>query len=797
MIASSTGITNASLSNGTAVQATQANSTNKKRKNAGDSSGNTSTASAERESGTSTSAGLTAPKTSAPTFNVNNGSSVTVQLQQQHQHQDSAMFWQWSIERIDAWMRSTAAVFDQQQEKPTTIDANASLEELNLWVSNMVQALKSACNSYSHQQQENQGIVDEFHILDATFSRGENVIFTPGSVVSRLNVGGWINGLSGIKGGLVDPAITSLTTTITTTSKNKQQPVPKRLEKLAHALHRATCAKLEIDMLESTPLRIVELLCPEVSMQEISNIRRRIFDTVVLGKGMQQQQQQQNKAAEEEEDLPVAASKPSSEVEKWHRCKTCNNNDQSKFASDTKNGDIICTECGTVASENLMHEGSQFRKFEGEVDRNHHGDAPNYLYSNAHNLSTTLGAGIGQATSFQQSTTSSSNGMFSMSGGNKKLENILRNAHAYTEMNISQFGKDERKTRIGYKDRQKKDAFSKMTHVGDALNLHDAVVQRSKELFAGFRDDRELVQQFKGVVAACLCEAFDQLSRDGRNILKVRAGDSGNVNNNAEEWNVTRALWRNAMHNTTAASKGTSLFSSSSSTNTNNLATASSGMTTDEEKTSSPGASTTAVTNDETNDFEKKPAATWDMDDVRAWLLQASRSIARQWANAARNTTATTSNDGANVSIPSGSLDELEGKLVKYTFLLCDELEKEDKSGTNADGPLNKQRVHTPRVNDIEKLGIKWQSIHERGSGVATNTASTATRTAGQRLILKTTKKLSSIIQDALAGEAFHKELRHLLARQEERNKQDRMSENAHKRFQQMQRKPWIKRRLE
>ena len=67
------------------------------------------------------------------------------------------------------------------------------------------------------------------------------------------------------------------------------------------------------------------------------------------------------------------------------------------------------------------------------------------------------------------------------------IENILRNAHAYTgehtfwniyssfahtviflicatnkltsEMNISQFGKEEKKTRIGYKDRQKKDAF--------------------------------------------------------------------------------------------------------------------------------------------------------------------------------------------------------------------------------------------------------------------------------------------------------------------------------------------------
>ena len=38
-----------------------------------------------------------------------------------------------------------------------------------------------------------------------------------------------------------------------------------------------------------------------------------------------------------------------------------------------------------------------------------------------------------------------------------------------------------------------------MTHCGDALNLHEAVIQHAKELFAGFRDNRELVQQFKGV----------------------------------------------------------------------------------------------------------------------------------------------------------------------------------------------------------------------------------------------------------------------------------------------------------
>jgi transcription initiation factor TFIIIB Brf1 subunit/transcription initiation factor TFIIB len=165
---------------------------------------------------------------------------------------------------------------------------------------------------------------------------------------------------------------------------------------------------------------------------------------------------------------------------------------ESAFVMDRKNGDVICSECGTVVSESLMHEGSQFRKFEGEVDRNHHGDAANPLYSNAHNLSTTLGG-------LQQSGGIAGWGGGGM-GGKRNLETILRNAHAYTELNVSQFGKTDRRTRVGYKDKQKKDAFIQMAHVGDALNLHEAVVQRAKELFAGFRDDRELVQQFKGVI---------------------------------------------------------------------------------------------------------------------------------------------------------------------------------------------------------------------------------------------------------------------------------------------------------
>ena len=42
---------------------------------------------------------------------------------------------------------------------------------------------------------------------------------------------------------------------------------------------------IELDMVATTPSRIVQILCPELSHSEVNAIRRRIYDTVVLGFG--------------------------------------------------------------------------------------------------------------------------------------------------------------------------------------------------------------------------------------------------------------------------------------------------------------------------------------------------------------------------------------------------------------------------------------------------------------------------------------------------------------------------------
>ncbi|CAM9585877.1 unnamed protein product, partial [Ectocarpus sp. 8 AP-2014] len=87
-------------------------------------------------------------------------------------------------------------------------------------------------------------------------------------------------------------------------------------------------------------------------------------------------------------------------------CPVCKNKKQSNFMQDAKQGDTICLGadgqgCGTVVQDHKarrrggggVHEGSMYRKFEGEADRSHHGPAPNRLYSTAHNMRTWISEG--------------------------------------------------------------------------------------------------------------------------------------------------------------------------------------------------------------------------------------------------------------------------------------------------------------------------------------------------------------------------------------------------------------------
>ena len=326
-----------------------------------------------------------------------------------------------------------------------------------------------------------------------------------------------------------------------------------------------------------------------------------------------------------------------------------------------------------------------------------------------------------------------------------------------------------------------------MTHVADALSLHQAVLQRAKELFAGFRDDRELLQQFKGVLAGCLCEAFDQLSKDGKQILKVKAAESNSSETESSILSLnSRASRRSELHSSSLAGSSGIFLNVPEGTTAEN----------------------TKSTEDENillSDLEKKPASTWTLDDTRSWLLDASKVIATQWYERQKEEIKPGSKI-LNESLPKGSRAEMEGLLVQHTLTLCGFLEDELKSNTKEVTTLNRQRVVTPRVNEMGALGIKWQHKHERGSGGAGGIGNNAMRgklqqntngrTAGQILILKTAKKLSQILNDETAGEAFHRELRALLSRQEAMKSRELRNLASIQRLNQMKRKPWVQARV-
>ncbi|KAL7552616.1 hypothetical protein ACHAWF_015845 [Thalassiosira exigua] len=418
-------------------------------------------------------------------------------------------FWDFASGEVDRWVRGLAPAVPNtggmlfppkleaaaaKQSKEDKDERAAKVAAGNALVRNLIRALNSATSRGGkvvdrgppvpkRQRVEANGDgdggagEDAYNVLDPSFAKsngGEGKSagsdLSPGAVLSRMTLGGLANALAGTEGGVVDTLTCVPLAELAEENHNmmdeaaKKEARKKRMEeevaaaaklslgevmRLARGLHRSVAARTEMDILATTPRRIADLLCPELTDYEMKSIRRRIHDTVVLGMGTNSSAHAAS-LEDETKEIPVSARTAKHEVEQWKRCDTCGNNDQSSFVLDRKNGDMICTSCGTVVSESLMHEGSQFRKFEGEEDRNHHGDAPNPLFSNSHNMGTTLG-GVSL-------NTGAGMGGYG-SGGRGGMENLLRNAHSYTEMNISQFGKEEKKTRIGYKDRQKKDAF--------------------------------------------------------------------------------------------------------------------------------------------------------------------------------------------------------------------------------------------------------------------------------------------------------------------------------------------------
>jgi hypothetical protein len=578
----------------------------------------------------------------------------------------------------------------------------------------------------------------------------------------------------------------------------------------------------------------------------------------------------------------------------------------ARFTVDRKNGDAICVDCGHVARENIMHEGQQYRTFsnsdENTADKNHHGLPKNPLLSDAYGTSTSLSRNnFGQIGGFGRG----ASGWGGAKGGGS-LETALANAHSYTEMNLSAFGRTEKgATREAYKDQQKLESFREINHIGDALNLHPTVVHRAHVLFAGFRDDRERVEQWEGVLAACLWLAFDEISKEGKKILAVTAGDLAERDESMREKTLSAAATRrDTLH--TAKCSGVNL-----DTNVSRMFV---------KGADGKGGVDAAEVDDRMSAVAKKPMPQWDLDDIRDFLIAAGMDIAKKQSlmvpkfreeiaqlKAAEQHADQQFRDvlrtylesvhwtfhpsptgdesktfayapGSSPAAPgvlnldwfddnrkltkfiiseeraSGKTDAeiavlleledkqdaakqgagkrlmlekrmaecvteddeeaLEGLLMEKAMVLCEKLEEEMEGSTSATGTTTKSTtapskisVSTSRVSDMGVLSIKWQGKDERGSGGAGGVGNNSRnnlgaaplrggrgggKTAGQILMLKTSKKITDIVEDGVVGNLIFTALENVKNGQKEMKRKRTGNDHAQLRVNQMKRKNYL-----
>lgn len=185
------------------------------------------------------------------------------------------------------------------------------------------------------------------------------------------------------------------------------------------------------------------------------------------------------------------------------KCNSCGNKDQNYFKQIPYTGDTVCLGkngegCGMVVQDHRVEEGAEFRRFSDDEgkDRNHFGPSPDPLMSDSENMRTTI---IGSDASYKK----------------------LLQAHQYVEMNLSNMGTDDRRTRIEYKNHHKKEIFELMTHIAASQSIHQSVVDAAKIEFARYRDLMDHVHKPHSVAAACLIIAFEEIWKSGNvNLLK-------------------------------------------------------------------------------------------------------------------------------------------------------------------------------------------------------------------------------------------------------------------------------------
>lgn len=184
-------------------------------------------------------------------------------------------------------------------------------------------------------------------------------------------------------------------------------------------------------------------------------------------------------------------------------CKRCGNRNTNNTFLDPRNGDTVCmglngdSDCGEILQDHQINRGAAKRNFEDVEDKNHHGPPSDVLYPDSVNMRTTF--------------ITSAQGKPGKDSRATKLAQISKIA----EMDLSNIGHEGRaSTRTGYKTQQKLEAFNFMSDISIKLGIHEAVIEAAKQEFAKFREVKERVEKFKGILCACILLAYEDLAHE-------------------------------------------------------------------------------------------------------------------------------------------------------------------------------------------------------------------------------------------------------------------------------------------
>ena len=160
------------------------------------------------------------------------------------------------------------------------------------------------------------------------------------------------------------------------------------------------------------------------------------------------------------------------------RCPTCN---KSSFVLDDNSGELVCSTCGMVISENREAGGPEWRSFANDgADKSRVGSGTSITIHDMV-LSTTISSTNKDATGKPLSSTM------------KKSIDRLRTWNTRSQVNSSS-------------DKNLRQALSEMDKLKDKLSLTDNVIEKAAYFYRK-ANEKKLVKgrSIHGLVASCIC----------------------------------------------------------------------------------------------------------------------------------------------------------------------------------------------------------------------------------------------------------------------------------------------------